>query len=155
MVLTITTAGLEACPGSSRGPREKGVEMVSKGFKKELDSEGERGKQLEGKKCDWGRVFLLQKAFEYVTYLKGSSLERVWRYRVWAEMERHEINSIGQGCPHAEKRSWPLSLGERRCKCELSYIFSIPLGSVGSLIWYHQFSQGSRKEGPPVRGPFS
>ena len=50
MVLTITTAGTEACPGSSRGPTEKGVEMLSKGIKEELDSEVDRGKQLEGKK---------------------------------------------------------------------------------------------------------
>lgn len=50
MVLTITTAGIEACPGSSRGPTEKGVEMLSKGIKAELDSEVDRGKQLEGKK---------------------------------------------------------------------------------------------------------
>ena len=44
MVLTITTAGIEACPGSSRGPTEKGVEMLSKGIKAELDSEVDRGK---------------------------------------------------------------------------------------------------------------
>ena len=50
MLLTITTAGIEACPGSSRGLREKGVEMLSKGVKEELASEVERGKQLEGKK---------------------------------------------------------------------------------------------------------
>ena len=50
MVLTITTAGIEACPGSSRGPREKGVEMLSNGVKEELASEVEGGKQLEGKK---------------------------------------------------------------------------------------------------------
>ena len=50
MLLTITTAGIEACPGSSRGLREKGVEMLSKGVKEERASEVERGKQLEGKK---------------------------------------------------------------------------------------------------------
>ena len=50
MVLTITPAGIEPCPGSSRGPTEKGVEMLSKGIKEELDSEVDRGKQLEGKK---------------------------------------------------------------------------------------------------------
>ena len=33
MVLNIIAAVIEACPGSSRGAKEKGVKMVSKGIK--------------------------------------------------------------------------------------------------------------------------
>lgn len=50
MVLTITTAGIEPVQDSSRGPTEKGVEMLGKGIKEELDFEVDRGEATEGKK---------------------------------------------------------------------------------------------------------
>lgn len=47
-------------------------------------------------------------------------------------MERHEIKITGQGYPHT-KRPWPLSLGERRCKCELKLHFQYPTRKCGKV----------------------